>query len=107
MNVDELDESKVPTAPMKAVSKPPGRPMPSLPDDDDDDDRNVRRVGTRENPFTDSIHPRISLDEETKTKVRARLAAQEPSPVAVLLRVLVLVGVLSALAFGAWKLASG
>lgn len=101
LDVDDLDEAKVPTAPMKAVPanlRPHlHRPMPDFDDDEEDDEP---RHGSRENPFTETRHPRISLDPEVATQVLSAQTRKGPNMAMVLVRVLVLLGVLAGVGYG-------
>lgn len=112
VNIDDIDESTVPTAPMKAVTASdadatPAKPMNRPPIDFDDDDDEDFRPGTRDNPYTSTCHEPIGLDEEVSRQIKLRPSGGKPNMVMVLVRVLVILGVLGGAAFGLKKLYLG
>ncbi len=107
VDVEELDESRIPTAPMRAVTLPGGaglKPPIDL-DDDDDEDMERMRPGTRDNPYTQTSHPKVELDPEISREILARQEQQtKPNMGKVMVRVLVLMAAIAAAGYGIFRL---
>lgn len=111
VDIDEVDESRIPTAPMRAVPPgglPAGRPFPPIDFDDDDDDLDDEpRIGTRENPYTITTHPEIGPPAEVADQLQQVADLRKPNMAMVGIRVMVLLGVLGAVGAAILKFVQG
>jgi hypothetical protein len=105
---DEVDESSVPTAPMRAVSATdaaPQRPAIDFDDDDDDEGPVGSRPGSTANPFTETHHAEIPLPTDAQERVEAAQAERGPNKGKVLVLTVLWLALLGGLAFGIAKAA--
>jgi hypothetical protein len=105
---DAVDESSVPTAPMRAVSAADAAPQrPSIDFDDDDDDEGPvgSRPGSTANPFTETHHQEIPLATDAQERVEAARAQRGPNKGKVLVLTVLWLALLGGLAFGIAKAA--
>lgn len=107
LSVDEIDESSVPTAPMRAVPAQAARPRPPVDFDDDDEDEGPvgSRPGSTTNPFTETNHSEIALRTEDQERIQSALAQRKPNMAKVAALSLLWLAILGGLAFGIAKAA--
>lgn len=103
---EEVDESKIPTMPMRAVSVPTPEPASSPAPDSDDSPTapDLGRVGSKETPIQTTDHEVFQLPPEVASRVSAVQGSRKPNMAKVGVRVLGILLVLGAVLGGAFML---